>query len=407
MTEDREREGENVAPYPRRSKRHPPPPHSSAELVEYFEARQRRLEVVATTTTPSGQVIDWIPIGSQVRGGRVAESPPRPESIVTDRERPDERVSFELEQPGVERGPQGTVPILRKQLNRLPVTRLEDYLAKHRYVVREFAYSKEGFPVAFPEAAGGHRYAATTQPITAFGAEGGLSLFDPYTETEEDFSLIQVALTNQDRALQTVEAGWQECHDIYGDWLPHLFLFYTTNGYSDSGDDLGGYNQDVDGWVQHDDSVYPGAVSAATSVRGGAQFVLRIKFKLWQDNWWFCCGDRWLGYYPARLFMGDESVFETLGDHADHVHFYGEIFDSDAVGGKTRTDMTSGYWPDDGWQYSGYLHNLRVQIDRGGKMDLYDGNSFVSDRDMYDLDLHMNSGSNWGSYFWVGGPGAG
>ncbi|MEA2811321.1 MAG: hypothetical protein QOJ17_5462, partial [Rhodospirillaceae bacterium] len=32
---------------------------------------------------------------------------------------------------------------------------------------------------------------------------------------------------------------------------------------------------------------------------------------------------------------------------------------------------------------------------------------WASDPDMYDLQTHMRSGSNWGSYFWMGGPGAG
>jgi hypothetical protein len=53
------------------------------------------------------------------------------------------------------------------------------------------------------------------------------------------------------------------------------------------------------------------------------------------------------------------------------------------------------------------MHNLRVQVDREGNMDDYDGSSSVTDPDMYDLELHMRSGGSWGSYFWLGGPGAG
>src|SRR5215207_9712769 len=180
MTEDRERADENVVPYPRESKRTPHKPHSSAELVEYFEARQRRLEVVKTTTTPSGQVIDWIPRESQTPDGRIAEPPPRPHVVHADRERPEERGRFELEEAGAELGPHGTVPVLRKRLERLPSAGLQDYLAKHRHVVREFLYTKEGFPVPASEPAGGHRYAAAKQRTLAFGAEGSLSAFDPY-----------------------------------------------------------------------------------------------------------------------------------------------------------------------------------------------------------------------------------
>ena len=87
--------------------------------------------------------------------------------------------------------------------------------------------------------------------------------------------------------------------------------------------------------------------------------------------------------------------------------FYGEIFDSDDAAGKTKTDMTSGRWPTSRWQSSGYMHNLLVQTGREGNMLDYNGRKYVSDRDMYDVEIHMKSGSNWGSYMWLGGLGAG
>jgi hypothetical protein len=68
--------------------------------------------------------------------------------------------------------------------------------------------------------------------------------------------------------LQTIEAGSQECHDITGDWVPHLFINYATNGYSDDGDNKGGYNTDVDGWVQYDNVIYPGTTFTPYSTRG-------------------------------------------------------------------------------------------------------------------------------------------
>ena len=39
----------------------------------------------------------------------------------------------------------------------------------------------------------------------------------------------------------------------------------------------------------------------------------------------------------------------------------------------------------------------------------FDGSSEVwaSDPDMYDIDTHFLSGSSWGSYCFLGGPGAG
>jgi Neprosin len=382
-------------------------PRSSKALRDYFQGRQKKLEVAATTTTPSGQIIDWVPIQSQLRGAeKIADPPPPPEYAARSRGRAGKPVRFELEYPDVRRGPKGTVPILRKRLDRLPAESLQNYLSKHRHQVRDWVRTRNGMDLPMPEP-GAHWYASAVQSAVAFGAEGFLSAFDPFTETSGDFSLIQVALINRDLPQrQTIEAGWQECYQIYGDWVPHLFLFYTTNGHTENGDDIGGYNQDVDGWVQHDGSIYPGAVYSPTSVIGGQQYEMWIKFQLFQDNWWFWCNDRWLGYYPARLFMGNQTVFSTLGDHADQIHFFGEIYDSDELAGNTTTDMCSGQWPSARWQRSGYMRNLRIQ-NRASKMNDFDGGTSVSDPNRYDLESHMKSGSNWGSYMWIGGPGAG
>ena len=378
------------------------------EIASYFERRLERMKIVRTTETPLGQTIDWIPIESQLKvGQRIAEPPPGSlETTASYRERPAKFVRFELEDKKVARGPEGTVPVLRKNLKGI---RFNQTLAK---LLGKYSTSRVRFPINGemtppPSVDGPHRYASTSQDVVCFGGEGVLSAFDPYCENPDDFSLMQIAMVNTDTGrMQTIEAGWQERKDSYGDWFPHLFLFYTTNGYTDEGDNEGGYNQDVDGWVQYDGSVHPGAISSPNSARGGDQYVMQIKYQLYQNNWWFMCNGRWLGYYPASLFMGNRSVFSTLGDHAESIAFYGEIYDSNEVPGKTRSDMGSGYWPEYGWQWAAYQRNLKVQTDRAGGLSNYDGAGWASDPDMYDLETHMNSGSNWESYFWLGGPGA-
>ena len=379
------------------------------EIREYFEKRQQRLRVVKTTTTPRGQTIDWVPIESQHPKGEIASPPETHEhqpEIAPDRERPELRVAAELEH--AEQGPKGSVPILRKKLATLGYTRpLRKYLSKSRgnRMVR-----LGGMGLAAPEEGGSHRYGNSGQSITCFGGEGQLSCYDPYTESSDDFSLIQIGLSNSDLGfLQTVEAGWQEFQDLTGDWVPHLFTYYTTNGYSSDGDNQGGYNTDVDGWVQYDNQLYPGTTFTPYSTRGGDQRKISIKYQLWQGNWWFQCQGRWMGYYPASLFMGNQSVFSTLGDHADYIGFWGEIYDSDDVEGRTSSDMGSGYFAGNEWPWAAYMHNLRAQAGRDGSMSDYDGSGslFSSDPDMYDIEAHFNSGSSWGSYLYVGGPGAG
>jgi hypothetical protein len=383
------------------------------ELTAYFEARAQRLRIVKTTKTPGGQIIDWVPIESQHPKTQIASPPPalpqrHIQAVELEKERHEPLAVPELDASHVERGPPGTVPILRKKLGALGYTRsLKKYLSKTRGH-RIMRLRNNAFPA--PEEDGAHRYASSGQSAVCFGGEGQLSCFDPYTESSDDFSLIQIGLSNSDLGfLQTVEAGWQEFQDLTGDWVPHLFTYYTTNGYSDDDDNKGGYNQDVDGWVQYDGSIFPGTTFTPYSDRGGAQRKITIKYQLYQANWWFACQGRWIGYYPASLFMGNQSVFSTLGDHADHIAFWGEIFDSDDVSGRTSSDMGSGYFPDAGWTWSAYMHNLLVQTDRTGGLSDYDGSGeiYESDPDMYGIDGHFNSDSGWRSYVYLGGPGAG
>jgi hypothetical protein len=382
------------------------------DITRYFIARLERLKVVKTTVTPRGQTLDWIPIESQHPQGDIASPPPpAPEETATGHvsERHDHVAHGELEAADIERGPKGTVPVMRKKLETLGFSKsLKKYLSKTRghRILRSRNLTHPA-----PEEDGNHRYGSSGQSITCFGGGGQLSCFDPYTESSDDFSLIQIGLSNGDLGfLQTVEAGWQECQDITGDWVPHLFTYYTTNGYTDDSDNQGGYNQDVDGWIQHDDVIFPGSTFTPYSVRGGEQRKISIKFQLYKGNWWLKCQGRWVGYYPASLFMGNQSVFSTLGDHADHIGFWGEIFDSDDVDGRTKSDMGSGYFPNKGWPWSAYMHNLMVQTHRdGGGHQHYDGSAeiFESDPDMYGIESHFDSGGSWGSYLYVGGPGAG
>ncbi|HVP27537.1 MAG TPA: neprosin family prolyl endopeptidase [Myxococcota bacterium] len=375
------------------------------ELREYFARRRSRLDIVKTTRTPSGQVLDWIPIESQLRRGQKLARPPA-ESVPLQlgrgrtRRRP---VTFELEDPKISRGPEGTVPVVRRNLAALrPVRSLRDHLSKHGHRTYEM-FIDERDSVEVPGDGTAHEYGYSSQWVTAYGAEGNLAAFDPYTYRSDEFSLLQVALARgSGSGKQTIEAGWQEFRDLYGDWVPHLFVFYTTNGYTASGDNKGGYNRDVDGWVQYSNVVYPEAISSPNSTRGGAQYIMQIKYQLYQGNWWFSCNGRWIGYYPASLFNGS-----GLRSQAEKVAFYGEIVDSGADSVSSWTDMGSGYWPANGWTWSAYMSNLRYQSGTGGSMSRYTGTTWESNPGEYGIEEHFANTGSWGSYCWVGGPGGG
>lgn len=371
------------------------------EITNYFEKKQRNLKIVKTTKTESGQIIDWIDMKEQVPSGKIATPPALPKFDKSNAKEDEKIATFELEMKGVEKGPEGTVPVLRKNLEDYHYNQsLHNYLSKYQKESRTLLFN-DGHEIQVP-GDGAHDYASTSQAVTCYGGEFSCSAFDPYVEHTNEFSLLQVALVRgSGNSRQTIEAGWQEYKDLYGDWVPHLFIFYTTNNYTSSGDNKGGYNRDVDGWVQYSSSIYPGATFTPYSIRGGAQYYMQFKYQLYKGNWWLAVNNQWIGYYPASLFSTT-----GLRSKADKIDFYGEIVDAASHAGLTKTDMGSGYWPEYRWQWAAYLRNLKYQSATGGTMKDYNGTSYVSDIGQYDLETHMNSGSSWGSYFWLGGPGA-
>jgi Neprosin len=383
---------------------------SNERIREYLIDRAASRDVVATTRTPRGQVLDWVPRESLAPDGKVADPPDEDgldlayvnEPADGKERRPFELVRFELESKGVELGPDGTVPVARRDVEAILSTkRLEDFLSKHgrAALLRPDGLGEE---VALPEDGTVHKYAYSAQWVTAYGCEGNINAWDPYLEWSNEFSLGQCAVARgSGSSKQTIESGHQEYRDLYGDWVPHLFVFYTTNGYTQQGDNKGGYNQDVDGWVQYSSTVYPEALSSPVSTFGGTQYIMSLKWQLWQGNWWLRCNGRWIGYYPASLFSTS-----GLRNEAEKVAWYGEIVDSGSHAGTTRTDMGNGHWPYEGWQHCAYMSNLAYQSGTGGSMSRYDpGSVYATHPKCYGIEGHFSNTWSWGPYFWWGGSG--
>jgi hypothetical protein len=108
----------NPGPHGKKSTPEHKPPQLNPEILKWFEERRGRLKVIKTTRTPSGQMIDWIPIESQ-SPTKIATPPPTPRLPYINK---GWAISFELDDPTLERGPTGTVPVLRKNLSVLHET---------------------------------------------------------------------------------------------------------------------------------------------------------------------------------------------------------------------------------------------------------------------------------------------
>jgi hypothetical protein len=384
------------------------------ELTTWLEARQNALEIVKTTTTPGGTTIDWIPIESQHPSGKIASAPPLTSlpARVDDARQPVKAVSLELDDVSVERGPAGTVPIVRPRIAPLRSNvALEDYLRKTGGLLVN--KSRPNAKPTDPNPAG-YFHAIDNQNTKAYGCDFFVNVWDPQIDLPsspgDDHSIMQVWLQNYDKPqLQSIEGGWTVDQDLNGDLKPHLFIYYTTNGYTADGNNLGGYNRMYDGYVQYSSTVFPGSLLAPSSVYGGPQYDISMKFQLYREptngelNWWIAVQGEWMGYYPASLFNGG------IGNDCSYIGFGGEIYSALSNPDSTKDQMGSGWEAQAGWTRAAFMRNLRNQSDLNGTMVNNDGTpssdtASGTGSNPYDIVLDMNSGSSWDSYLYVGGP---
>ncbi|XXY18105.1 hypothetical protein WME88_00440 [Sorangium sp. So ce216] len=88
----------------------PPRPEPDNPCAPGGTPRPPRGTIVATTVTPDGQVIDWIPIASQTPDGKLSSPPPPTASPTGAAAAPSPAATEARLGP---RGPAGTVPVLR------------------------------------------------------------------------------------------------------------------------------------------------------------------------------------------------------------------------------------------------------------------------------------------------------
>lgn len=131
----------------------------SAEVdVSHLQERSD-LDVVLTTTTPSGQVIDWIPIGSQ---GQIVLPP----TSFLDGGVPFTGVGAqsELLLPGVTLGPPGTVPVPRMSKEYLANPPFKGGPPLPQSATKRALEQRDGY-------AGTHWYVNSGQSITNYGSQ--------------------------------------------------------------------------------------------------------------------------------------------------------------------------------------------------------------------------------------------
>lgn len=103
-----------------------------------------------------------------------------------------------------------------------------------------------------------------------------------------------------------------------------------------------------------------------------------------------------VGYWPAELFT-------HLTDHAMMVEWGGEVVNSRPDGEHTSTQMGSGHFAGDGFAKASYFRNLELVDSDNSLTSVQDISTLAENTNCYDIKSSYSS--DWGTYFYYGGPG--
>lgn len=329
-------------------------------IRDMYQAGWDKLNAVATTRTKLGTVIDWLPRGDQAPIPTIE----MPKHALEEGEA---RATTELETDVEARGPEGTVPYPRFDL--------EGYLAAIGDDVPERPEDAlHVVPSPSPDARG--RYHAThgvrhTLPAHDYwtGINGRINLWNVSELVKNDTSVAQLWMTRgSGSGRQTVEAGKTE---YLGSGIPRFFVYFTAVGYTEVDDWKGGYTWDLTpqdgGWHQVSTTVAPGTFWNGTlSQIDGTQIVFDISFVNDGGNWWLWVGpNEWVGYIPKCVHENcstNPTLFSPSGllEKAEVAEFFGEVYDTDHPD-PTITDMGSGRKASEGWAKAAFFANMGVR----------------------------------------------
>jgi hypothetical protein len=307
--------------------------------------------------TAEGMWVDCVDVNRQPgmltpdMAGKTVEQPPPPPARHDDRARvlphggqlavlDTELHANEADENGVvRRCEEGTIPIRRRtpeELSRFP--NLRDMFSKGRG--HPFKSGSDSPSPKFYEHAG------SSQSVTNWGMQFFMNIWSPTTNSS-DHSISQMWVLNS-AVTDSAEAGWTVDPGQFGDNKPHLFIYWTDNGYNSAGvsGNAGCYDLDCAGFVQTSNTVTLGGTFNATSSPGGTQVWAEVTWAKSSatGNWWFFYQGKPVGYIPASKYT------HGMQTQADLVEFGGEVNspNNPPGGTHTTTQMGSGKFPSTG-----------------------------------------------------------
>lgn len=409
--------GNHESPHPHLADSGKSSPEPTKELIRVRDANERarmeryiaeyvnRKDVVASIKLSTHELIDCVAIDKQpalrrikMKGHILRLQPPAGPKEKSRRAAGtlvgDPAQADSLRIPKAEYGTNGKIcPKRTVPLRRLTIEILDNF-----ETLEDFFRARP--PHALTGSTNTHQYANSGITVDNWGAQSTLNVWSPYTERASEFSLSQIAVVRgSGNTRETIEAGWQKYRNLYGDYRPRLFIYFTPDNYGSGGC----YNLSCSAFVQVNNSVYIGGgftdISTHPHPSTAWEFTIRWQRHGKTGDWWLKYGSTWVGYYPSNLF--DNNGLRPRGSRAS---FFGEIIDDQPGGRHTRTDMGSGHFPGDGFGNAAYQRRIRT-ITTSNVWNIRPSLwASRTDANCYDIDVRNSSGS-WERYFYFGGPG--
>ncbi|BBG98888.1 Protein of Unknown Function D [Prunus dulcis] len=228
-----------------------------------------------------------------------------------------------------------------------------------------------------------------------YGAQAGFNVWNP-AAYNEDNSIAQIwVVRGNGKALNSVEAGWIRMNPRDNRTL--LFTFWTGDGYQSTGC----YNLECPGFVQTSKKFALGVPISPISGYNGKQYdtFISIYKNTNSGHWWLQVQNEAIGYWP-------DTILPNLRGSAELVSWGGEIYDSQAEGHHTSTQMGSGHFPDEGFGKASYVRNLQY-MDDSSPLTFKDPAGLltsVTKPSCYNL-IVKDKTPDMGTHFYYGGPG--
>ncbi|XP_058070035.1 protein neprosin-like [Magnolia sinica] len=278
--------------------------------------------------------------------------------------------------------PLGTVPIPRTKIQELMSAKSLSHFGRKNLENRQL-YSTTG-----------HHYAFASLYSQVYGTQVTMNVWSPQLQDQKQFSLAQLWLLSGPKdELNSIEAGWHVFPGLYGDSVPRLFVYWTADGYTNTGC----YNLKCPGFVQVSRDIVVGSIIQPSSTYNGDQ--IETTFLVFKDsstgNWWLIYGNTQVGYWP-------KSLFTSLADSASLVEWGGEVYTQSTQ----NPQMGSGHFPDEGFKKASYMKKLMFVDNTNTLRDIPSNSSLYQDLPQcYRVIDGGNLGGDWGRNIYFGGPG--